>query len=212
MEAGNTRNVSGYLIAFANMVLFLLSLIFIILKLSFLFSDTAQVVNTGFYYIFISICILSLLTSASWLFLMTKSRRSYRIAHIISLLILVATTLFVLIEVFSEKSKNHLANWNIEWNRISFFVRGRIQDTRQCCGFYDYADRLQEPCTKYFEQLGCGELISAEIEEEYSNFVILIIILMSSQLIAFVLEVVDFIKRSKDKKQESIQSDFWQRQ
>lgn len=35
----------------------------------------------------------------------------------------------------------------------------RIQELGECCGFADYEDRLQEPCTEYVEKIGCWEAI-----------------------------------------------------
>ena len=35
----------------------------------------------------------------------------------------------------------------------------RIQEMGECCGFEDYEDRLQEPCTEYVEKMGCWEAI-----------------------------------------------------
>src|SRR5262249_33530576 len=35
----------------------------------------------------------------------------------------------------------------------------RIQEMGECCGFGDYEDRLQEPCTEYAERIGCWEAI-----------------------------------------------------
>jgi hypothetical protein len=35
----------------------------------------------------------------------------------------------------------------------------RIQEMGECCGFEDYEDRVQEPCTEYVERLGCWEAI-----------------------------------------------------
>ena len=35
----------------------------------------------------------------------------------------------------------------------------RIQEIGECCGFEEYDDRMQEPCTEYVEKLGCWEAI-----------------------------------------------------
>jgi hypothetical protein len=45
------------------------------------------------------------------------------------------------------------------WNKLPDETALAIQSMGQCCGFANYTDRIQEPCIRYLEQVGCGPIM-----------------------------------------------------
>jgi hypothetical protein len=46
------------------------------------------------------------------------------------------------------------------WDRLDDTTVLQVQDYGQCCGFDSYTDRIQEPCKRFREQVGCYDTMA----------------------------------------------------
>ena len=46
------------------------------------------------------------------------------------------------------------------WNKLPDDTALAIQTMGQCCGFNNYTDRIQEPCIRFQQQVGCGKIMA----------------------------------------------------
>lgn len=63
----------------------------------------------------------------------------------------------------------------------------QIQTWGQCCGFNNYTDRIQEPCTKYAEEVGCLQMMKGQYEARLTSMLVPSTILLIAECIGIVL-------------------------
>lgn len=73
----------------------------------------------------------------------------------------------------------------------------QIESWGQCCGFHNYTDRIQEPCTKYSEEVGCFEVMRRPYEARLTSMMIPSTILLACEAVGMLgnLVVLWFIWR-----------------
>lgn len=58
----------------------------------------------------------------------------------------------------------------------------QIESWGQCCGFHNYTDRIQEPCTKYQQELGCFELMRGQYQSRLAGMLAPSLVLLVGEL------------------------------
>lgn len=59
----------------------------------------------------------------------------------------------------------------------------QVESWGQCCGFHNYTDRIQEPCTKYSEEVGCFEVMKKPYVARLSSMMVPGTILLACEAI-----------------------------
>lgn len=118
--------------------------------------------------------IISVLTT----FILVQYRRggyssaylAYHVAHGLAILVMAGLTAWAMISLSQIGSsafngptpfgtadgKMLKASLSRLWNRIDTPTALAIQASFKCCGFEDYLDRIQDPCTHYSPAVGCA--------------------------------------------------------
>ncbi|PJF17715.1 hypothetical protein PSACC_02474 [Paramicrosporidium saccamoebae] len=65
----------------------------------------------------------------------------------------------------------------------------QIESWGQCCGFHNYTDRIQEPCTKYAEEMGCYELMKGQYEESLTVMLVPATLLLVAECVGLALNL-----------------------
>jgi hypothetical protein len=85
------------------------------------------------------------------------------------------------------------------WDRLPTNSVLQIQAYGECCGFEAYADRIQEPCKKYREQVGCYEMMEGYWLFQINRLIVPTVIVMIACLIEAVFMIVLFMAVRKKK-------------
>lgn len=66
----------------------------------------------------------------------------------------------------------------------------QIQSWGQCCGFNNYTDRIQEPCTKYAQELGCFEVMKGPYQSRLTSLLVPGTILLIGECLGITLSIL----------------------
>lgn len=63
----------------------------------------------------------------------------------------------------------------------------QIQTWGQCCGFKNYTDRIQEPCTKYQEEVGCFPAMKSQYTARLTSMLVPSTVLLIAECVGILL-------------------------
>lgn len=84
----------------------------------------------------------------------------------------------------STKGDVNTSNMSRIWNKLPDETALAIQSMGQCCGFSNYTDRIQEPCIRYIEKVGCGQIMTRYYRRSVYKLVPIVWIFLSAALAA----------------------------
>ena len=83
----------------------------------------------------------------------------------------------------------------------------QIESWGQCCGFHNYTDRLQEPCTLYAQEVGCYGPMRDQVAGKLAAMVVPSTILLIGMLISLGLNLTILLLEWKEGRKEEIVGD-----
>ena len=122
---------------------------------------------------------------------------------LVGVVLVLASAGYSQMQLKSRKSFTH-DTFSRMWDRLPVNSVLQIQAYGECCGFEMYADRIQEPCKKYREQVGCYEMMEGYWLYQINRLIIPTVIVMISCLVEAIFMIVLFAavrkKKEADKK------------
>lgn len=66
----------------------------------------------------------------------------------------------------------------------------QIESWGQCCGFFNYTDRFQEPCTAYEEEIGCWEPMRSAVQGQLTAMMVPATVLLVGEALGLALTLL----------------------
>lgn len=66
----------------------------------------------------------------------------------------------------------------------------QIESWGQCCGFHNYSDRVQEPCTLYDQEIGCLEPMREQLSSKLTAMVVPTTLLLVAECIGLAASLI----------------------
>jgi len=93
------------------------------------------------------------------------------------------------------------------WNTTNVSTALQIQTWGQCCGFRDYADRIQQPCTEYQQEVGCFEPMRSFYAQRLDLMWMPGLVLLIGECVGLLLALIILYLRYRDDQEAKLIGD-----
>lgn len=76
------------------------------------------------------------------------------------------------------------------WDSVDNTTALQIESWGQCCGFLNYSDRIQEPCTRYQEEVGCYQVMRVLYESKLAMIVVPLTVLLLGECVGLIFNMI----------------------